>query len=84
MAADGMTACGRIGTVRFTLRPNGAPPGMSGHLEVGQYSPSYGRVVAAPVLRFEWTGLLPQVARFTLLAEDGASCSGRAPDSVTP
>jgi hypothetical protein len=58
----------RAGEVEFTIEPIVLPEGTRAFLEEGLYSPGYGRVERAPVVRYDWTGTLPVVGRFSLAA----------------
>ncbi len=61
----------RTGDVEFEIDPVILPEGTRAFFEEGLYSPGYGRVERAPVVRYDWTGVLPVVGRFTLEARRG-------------
>jgi hypothetical protein len=66
----------RSGGVEFGLLPVSLPEGARGYLEDDLFSPGYGRVERARVVRYEWTGDLPAIARFAI--EPGAPSGGPA------
>ena len=74
--ADGRMARCRIDEVWFVIAPTALPEDAVAHIESGEYSPGYGRVLAAPVLRYEWSGRLPVTTRIVVALErdlaDGA------------
>ncbi len=57
--------------VELEIAPVVLPEGTRAHLEEGLFSAGYGRVERAPVVRYDWTGELPIVGRFTLEARRG-------------
>lgn len=70
----------RAGAVEFGLLPLALPEGARAFLEEDLFSPGYGRVERARVVRFEWTGDLPAMGRFAV--EPGGPRSGRAAGAV--
>jgi hypothetical protein len=56
----------RSGGVEFGLLPVSLPEGARGYLEDDLFSPGYGRVERARVVRYEWTGDLPAIGRFAI------------------
>jgi hypothetical protein len=66
--AEAPPASFRAGDVEFTIEPVLLPGGTRAILEEGLYSSGYGRVERAPVVRYDWTGKLPVVGRFSISA----------------
>ena len=56
----------RSGGVEFGILPVSLPEGARGYLEDDLFSPGYGRVERARVVRYEWTGDLPAIGRFAI------------------
>ncbi len=54
--------------VELELAPIALPEGARAHLEEGLFSAGYGRLERAPVVRYDWTGELPIIGRFSLEA----------------
>jgi len=56
----------RSGGIEFGLVPLALPEGARGFLEDDLFSPGYGRVERARLVRYEWTGDLPVMGRFAI------------------
>jgi len=56
----------RSGSIEFGLLPLALPDGARGFLEDDLFSPGYGRVERARLVRYEWTGDLPVMGRFAI------------------
>jgi hypothetical protein len=59
--------------VEFEIAPVVLPEGTRAHLEEGLFSAGYGRLERAMVVRYDWTGELPIIGRFTLEAHGAGS-----------